>query len=384
VQVSINSNGGPAIGICGSYGGLNVGDEAILTVMLEQLRGALPAVKLTVFTRDVGHTQAHHQVDRVIGAREALRHELVSEVEQLDLLLLGGGGILYDREAESYLHLPRIAQSLGVPTSTYAIGAGPLERPDDRRAVAEVLNAMAGITVRDVGARRLLEEIGVERQITVTADPALLLQPQVPPPGVLERAGSRADHHLVGISVREPGGGGGLEDGVYHRVLADAADFVADRYDAELVFVPMERQDVRHAHRVIAEMGLPERATVLKDSYGPREVLGIMGQLDMAIGMRLHFAVFAALAGVPVLALPYAAKVTSFLERIGLPAPELAHRQHAGTLLAAIDRLWDCRRHEAELVQARLPGLRDEARRTTSFAAELLLTEVGHAPARAP
>src|SRR3954469_9687625 len=40
-------DGGPrAIGICGSYGGLNLGDEAILTVALEQLRIAIPGVEL--------------------------------------------------------------------------------------------------------------------------------------------------------------------------------------------------------------------------------------------------------------------------------------------------------------------------------------------------
>jgi polysaccharide pyruvyl transferase CsaB len=380
VEARVQPNGGPAIGICGSYGGLNVGDEAILTVALNQLRSALPAVELTVFTRNVEHTRSHHAVHRVVGARAALRDELVREVERLDLLLLGGGGILYDREAEWYLQLPRIAQSLGVPTGTYAIGAGPLELPDDRRAVAEVLNGMVGITVRDVGARRLLEEIGVEQPVRITADPALLLEPSAPPGDVLARLGVDSGRHLVGMSVREPGGGGHFEDSGYHRVLADAADFVADRYDANLVFVPMERQDVSHAHRVIAEMLLPERASVLRESYGPREVLGIMGQLDMAVGMRLHFAIFAAVAGVPFLALPYAAKVTAFLERIGRATPQLAHPQHAGTLLAAIDRMWDYRRQEVEQVQARLPGLREVARRTAAIAAELLLPKVHHAP----
>ena len=61
----------------------------------------------------------------------------------------------------------------------------------------------------------------------------------------------------------------------------------------------------------------------------------------MAIGMRLHFLIFAALAGTPVLALPYASKVTSFLEQLGLPTPQLLQREHAGVLLAAIDRMWD-------------------------------------------
>jgi hypothetical protein len=44
--------------------------------------------------------------------------------------------MLYDRESGSYLYVPRIAQPLGVQTATYAIGAGSLERYDERRAVS--------------------------------------------------------------------------------------------------------------------------------------------------------------------------------------------------------------------------------------------------------
>jgi polysaccharide pyruvyl transferase CsaB len=372
-----------AIGICGSYGGLNLGDEAILTVALEQLRLAVPGVELTVFTRDVCHTREHHDVDRAIDARTAFRDELIAELGRLDLLLLGGGGILYDRESESYLHVPRIAQAMGVPTATYAIGVGPLERHVERQAVADVLNGMAAITVRDQGTRRLLEQIGVTNDIAVTADPALLLTPAAAPPPEIDWHELGRERHLVGMSVREPGGRThGLEEGVYHRLLANAADFVAERFDANLVFVPMERQDIGHAHRVIAEMGSPDRAWVMKGTYGPREVLAMMGALDLAIGMRLHFVIFAALSGVPVLALPYAAKVTGFLERLGVPTPKMVQREHAGVLLAAIDRMWDLREEHRRLMDARMPVMQDESRLTVPLIAGLLAGEVSGAAAR--
>jgi polysaccharide pyruvyl transferase CsaB len=373
----------PAIGICGSYGGLNVGDEAILTVALNQLRRTIPGVGLTIFTRDCDHTAQHHDAERCIDARCALRDELAAEVERLDLLLLGGGGILYDWEAEHYLHLPRIAQAMGVRTATYAIGAGPLERRGERKAVADVLNGMARITVRDVRDRRLLEEIGVDQEVIVTADPALLLE-SAPGRDALEREGIRGDRRLVGMSVREPGGAAAeVEDGVYHSLLAHAGDYAADRFDADIVFVPMERRDVKEAHRVIAEMGLPDRASVLRAPLGPREMLDVIGQLDMAIGMRLHFIIFAALNGLPILALPYAPKVTSFLDRLGLPTPRLVEREHAGVLLAAIDRMWDLRHERARSMPAALAAMRHDARRTPHLMAELLPAETQDATAQA-
>ena len=57
---------------------------------------------------------------------------------------------------------------------------------------------------RERSAQRVLEEAGVHREITVTADPALLLKPEALPRGLLKREGLRG-RHLIGMSVREPG-----------------------------------------------------------------------------------------------------------------------------------------------------------------------------------
>jgi polysaccharide pyruvyl transferase CsaB len=366
---------GVTIGVVGSYGGLNTGDEAILTVILRELRRRIPGVRLVVFSRDADHTREHHCVDHVFDARTSSRDELSESLSGLALLLLGGGGLLYDTEASSYLHLVRTAQRLGIPTATYAVGAGPLERAAERAAVAEVLNMMDLITVREPTARRLLEEIGVESDIVVTADPALLLQPAELPLEILQREHLEAGRRLVALSVRD-GGTPASEtaDLEFHALLATAADFIVQRYDAQAVFVPMEHQDIREAHRVISHMARAESATVLTGAYTPGELRTVMGNFHMAVGMRLHFLIFAASAGVPIAPLPYASKVWSFLKAIGLDQPDMVATTNAGTLLAEIDRLWDLRSEQLTRVAARLPLLRAAAARTATLAAELVGT----------
>ena len=361
------------IGIAGSYGGLNVGDEAILTVAISELRSAMPGAEIVVFSRNVADTRERHDVDRVVPAREAMRAEIQSEVKRLDLMLLGGGGILYDREAQSYLHVTRIAQQIGVPTGTYAIGAGPLERRSERQEVVEALNRMRFLTVRDLQTKRLLEQVGVERPIAVTADPALLLRPLPFPEPTLEREGIGKERHLVGMSVREPGGAAGeLEADVYHALLAHAADFIVARFDADILFVAMERQDIREAHRVIGQMAFPERAAVLRGRYKPGELVGLMEHMDLAVGMRLHFLIFAAVARVPFRALPYAGKVSALLEALEMPGLDGVQPAQTGPLLAGIDRMWDLRKQTRGHLEARLPALQRRAARTAPLVAELL------------
>src|SRR5947207_8971796 len=165
----------PKIGITGSYGGMNLGDEAILQSILEQLRREVPGCEITVFSRDAEDTKRRHKVERAVPVRKLSRAEVVPEIERLDLLLFGGGGILYDADARTYLREVLVAKELGVPVMLFAVGAGPLVEPTVQEAVREALDGVAAITVREKSAQQVLESAGVHRGVVVTADPALPL-----------------------------------------------------------------------------------------------------------------------------------------------------------------------------------------------------------------
>lgn len=361
------------VGISGSYGGMNLGDEAILQSMIGQLRAEGP-VEITVFTRNANDTRRRHRVEHAVEARNLSRNEIMHEIRRLDLFLLGGGGILYDADVRSYLREPLLAHECGVPVMTYAIGAGPLEGAAAQEAVRDCLERAAALTVRERNAARVLEEAGIKRDIAVTADPALLLDPEPVPPRSLEEEGLHGRHPIVGMSVREPGGAApDLDEQVYHGLLANAADFIVDRFDADIVFVPMERSvlDTQHSHAVIARMLRAQRANVLKGTYTSGELLSLMSRFSFALGMRLHFLIFAALQGIPFVALPYASKVSGFLGDIGVAAPPL-ELVNAGRLIAYLDHCWDNREEMRQHIAAALPPLKTRARETHRIAMELL------------
>jgi polysaccharide pyruvyl transferase CsaB len=362
-----------AIGITGSYGGFNEGDEAILTSMVAALRERVPDVRLTVFSRDARHTRGHHDVDAVVQSRALTREEVRRHIVPLDLLLLGGGGILYDGEARHYLRDVLLAQQAGVPTMAYAVGAGPLTDADDRRPVHDGLEQMRAVTVRDAGAKRVLEDLDIARCVEVTADPALLLEPEPLARERLVAEGVPAGTPLVGMSLREPGRAApDLDVDGYLSVLAHAADFVSARFHCDVVFIPMERGDIRLSHAVISRMVDAEHAHVLTGRYRPAELLGLMDHLDMVIAMRLHVLIFAAVAGTPLLAMPYAAKVADFLQAIGVPAPPSVTRDSIGTLLAAVDEAWDLGHRRPAGLDGRVTALRERSRATLDIALRCL------------
>jgi polysaccharide pyruvyl transferase CsaB len=361
------------VGISGSYGGLNLGDEAILGSMVSELRASLP-VEITVFSRNEEDTRRRHKVDHVHPVRQLTRNEARAVVEGLDVFVLGGGGILYDDEAEIYLREVMLAHEAGVPVMVYAISAGPLLRKANRDLVREALNRAAIITVRDRQGRRLLEEIGVDKEVRVTADPALLLKPEPLPKDALRREGIDHGRRLIGASVREPGPAApDIDMDHCHSLFANAADFIADRLDADIVFVPLERQhvDMQHSYAVLSRMQLVQRATLLKREYTPGQLLTLMGHFELAIGMRLHFLMFAAIQGVPFVALPYASKVTGLLQDLELEMPPL-HHVNTGRLLANVDRSWDQRDALRAHIRQRLPALQERARENNRLLVALL------------
>ncbi|MDQ3265582.1 MAG: polysaccharide pyruvyl transferase family protein [Myxococcota bacterium] len=362
------------VGISGSYGGFNLGDEAILTAILQELRESLP-VEVTVFSRDPDDTLRRHGVEHALHLRSLSLRDTRTVISGLDLLILGGGGILYDRDADMFLRGVNLAHEVGTPVMVYAISAGPLVEIPVRVRVREALQQAAAITVRDRHTQRLLEELGITQQVLLTADPAVLLRAEpLTWEEILRSEAINPGARLIGISVREPGPAApDLRVEHYHRLVANAADFMIDRFDAEVVFFPMERRafDVQHSHGVVGQMSHAQRATVLKRDYTPGQLVSLLERFEFTVGMRLHFLIFSALAGVPFTALPYATKVSGFLEELQLRTPELSEVS-AGQLIAIIDRAWDQRELLRASLSTGLVDLQRRAHRNNQIAVQLL------------
>jgi polysaccharide pyruvyl transferase WcaK-like protein len=195
------------------------------------------------------------------------------------------------------------------------------------------------------------------------------------PKGTLKREHIEKKSRMIGLSVREPGKAApDLDEKEYHALLANAADFMVDHLDADVILIPMERKtsfDVKHSHAVISQMLLPQRANILKNEYTSGQILSIISHLHFAVGMRLHFLIFAALQQVPFVALPYATKVVGLLDDLDLKMPPL-NLVNAGRLIAHIDNAWDNKEELRARVHEKLPLLQERARQTHHILLKLL------------
>jgi polysaccharide pyruvyl transferase CsaB len=361
------------VAISGSYGGMNLGDEAILEVILRELRAALD-VDVVVFSRNAKDTEERHKV-RAVPIRDMHKDQVLQELQKLDLFILGGGGILFDGLAEEMLRDVNWAKELNVPVMIYAVSAGPLKTPESKQLVVQALNRVDKITVREGEAKKILHDLGVNQPIDITADPGILLKPQTFTKDMLKKEGINPDIPLVGFSVREPGPAApDLNIEQYHAILANTADFMVERFDAQVLFVPMEggeHKDQQHSHAVISKMANAQKAHVLKGDYRSGEVLGLMKHMSFAVGMRLHFLIFAGIQKVPFVSLPYATKVTGFLADLEMPMPPIA-ALNVGKLCGFLDRSWDLRHNIKKRLEEKVPPIQERAKKTNQILCELL------------
>lgn len=361
------------IGISGSYGGLNLGDEAILEGILTELKSSLNA-EIVVFSYNAKDTEKRHNV-RAISIREIHKDEILKELKKLDLFILGGGGLLFDGVVDNFLRDVGWAQEIGIPTMIYAISVGPLKNPESKQLVVQVLNKADIITVRESESKRLLNDLGITKPIEITADPALLLKSKVFSKEMLKKEGVNPDMDLIGFSVREPGlAAPDLNIDHYHAILANTADFMIERYNCQILFIPFElgaNRDPQHSHAIISKMLNAQHATVLKGEYTSPQILGLIKHLSLAVGMRVHFLIFAAIQNVPFISLPYASKVKGFLEDLGMDYTPMEN-WNAGKICALIDDAWDNKKNLKKKLKEKIPLFKERAKQTNVILSEFL------------
>ncbi|RYG68012.1 polysaccharide pyruvyl transferase CsaB, partial [bacterium] len=170
----------------GYFGFDNAGDEAVLAAMLAELRSLAPNATFVATSGNPSQTKAMHGCE-AIGRQTP--GELFKAIQACDVFISGGGSLVQDvtsfRNVVYYTTLLRLAKMLGKKTMVYAQGVGPLNSGKSRRLARKMFQSADIVTVRDPDSAALLREIGVTREVQVTADPVWKLpsQPQNQRPG---------------------------------------------------------------------------------------------------------------------------------------------------------------------------------------------------------
>ena len=345
--------------ISGYYGFDNIGDESILRTLIMSLREKIPDCSLTVLSHNPASTREKYGVEAVERMSPGA---ILRAVRQCDMLISGGGSLLQDvtssKSIHYYLFIIRLAKLLGKKVFIYSQGIGPIDHAFNRRATARALKKADGIVVRDERSAKLLEQIGLpQERIVITADPVIRMKRPDRTVGreILARAGIKKDGRLtVGWAIREKN-----RDSAFVREITECIRWLRENYDAESVLIPFHYEEDREVCSVIAER-TNGAAKCLSEKYLSEDMLSIIGNMDVLVGVRLHSMIYAAIMGVPIIGVSYDPKCTAFLNSVGLDSLSTRETFSAEAFKAEFARVLETGKEQTATVAENMRRLQKE------------------------
>lgn len=304
--------------LCGAYGKGNAGDEAILRAILTQLRDIDVDMPFWVMSRNPEATKKKEKVKSFFIFNVPA---FLMSLRKARLFVNGGGSLIQDitssRSLYFYLFTLWAAKRCGCKIIMYGCGIGPISGKRNRKIAGRILNKTADIiTLRDSVSRKLLSDIGVTRpEIILAADPTINLE--YASAHCVEKAfaleGIPADMPKIGFCLRP------WATFNHPEYVAQAAEYAFKSHGLTPVFLPIETPRDNAVSQMLSSM-LDVPNYVCTHEHSVDELIGMLGSMDMVLGMRLHSLIFATAGGTPVVGISYDVKVDSFIKDIGSTA----------------------------------------------------------------
>ncbi len=309
--MGVGITGTPDVLLCGYYGEDNLGDDALLQVLLQELP---ESVRPLITARDASAIQ-RLAPDASIVNRRSLRSVLRS-ISSVRALVLGGGSLLQDstsvRSLVYYLLLIVVARLQGRTVILWGQGLGPLRRPISRLMVRLVLPFCSGASWRDARSLERARQWAPSLPMQMAPDPVWQLPCRA-------WIGGRA---LV-LSWRPTSL---LRDDNWRQLL-QALAILACELDAPVRWLAFHQHQDASLLDSLAQRGLvppdllARSCTVVPD--GLQAVVDTVQDARLVLPMRLHALILARLVCCPMAALSYDPKVSAAADMAGVPCTSL-------------------------------------------------------------
>lgn len=347
--------------ISGYYGYDNIGDDSLLVSITDGIRERLTDAKITVLARKT------KQISRICRVRTINRFNIPKiwrEMRHARLLISGGGSLLQDgtsrRSSLYYAYIMHFAKHFGLKVMLYANGLGPLNAKISREHAARALADADYVSLRENASLKLARELGVTREIHVSADPAFLLEtsPDVWLEHIKVREGISGKYFIM--SVKDGNTFNGAKTGCDTlKIMADDIRALSEKYALTPILIPMyPNQDTDISKRLCDAAGCGK----VIEGLTAHELCALMKECEFVIGTRLHMLIFAAAMAVPMLGISYDPKINAFLEYVGQSERMLDIRNlNKGELFSAADGLYTDAPTIREKLSATSEALRQKA-----------------------
>jgi polysaccharide pyruvyl transferase CsaB len=310
--------------IAGNYGAKNIGDEMILKGMIKavkkgNIKDVHPDSEITVLSANPKETAEKFHVKSEYkfpaGIRSAIKaifkgkNKTKKAVKECDIFILGGGGLFGNLtvKADMIWGIQAFkAYRYGKKVYMYGQSVGELKGKFRKWLVRKLFNKATLTAVRDEESKKLLESIGIHKEISVIPDLAFNIETQV--------AASRNDKEIV-VALRQ------LKklSKEFKKTVTDFFNWLIEEHNFKIKFIDFqtgkgkEADSILHSE-IIKNIRKKEKIVHLKDIEDDELVLNTFAKASFALVMRLHSIISAIKTNTPFIAINYAPKVKAILK----------------------------------------------------------------------
>lgn len=361
--------------ISGYYGFQNIGDDAMLMSIINDLRKYKPDIKILILSKAPVGTTRDYNIDS-ISRVNIIR--IYMAMRNARAFINGGGNLLQDntstRSLLFYLGTVWMAKKMKLKVMFYANGIGPLKKKVNRLLTRKIMNKVDLITLREEHSYSEIRHMDISKpRILVTADSALTLidRPEIASCDITGLIDNVDEAPMLGISLRKYPGHEKFEHEKYESAIARLADHMASVHGLLPVFIPMQfPDDVPILENVAAKMSC--KSIVIKEKLNVFQTYRIISRMSLLLGMRLHALIFAAGSGVPMVGLVYDPKIQGFLEYVNQASAGDLRRLDYDKLRDTAEDVWNRRVNIKEQLEKDVECLKLKASENARVAVELI------------
>ncbi|MDO4793618.1 MAG: polysaccharide pyruvyl transferase CsaB [Filifactor alocis] len=307
--------------LSGYFGFNNMGDEAILKGLIDGILREVEDPDIVVLSSNPEFTLEKYADYPVRAINRMDLVKIGREMKTADLFVSGGGSLLQDvtssRSLLYYLGLLSLAKTVyKKKTMIYSQGIGPVNKEANKNWVRRILNKVDLINVRDKNSKKTLEDIGITRDILVTADTVLGMTPPSKEGGkkLLSEMGAVEGRTNLAISLRTWKD----KDAHIEKEISFLIEKLLETGEYNIFLLPFHfNEDMKLISKIHANLGEKKKDVyvITQDLYVD-DYLSFMGNMDIVVAMRLHGLIFSTLMGAVPIGISYDPKVDSFLQEI--------------------------------------------------------------------
>lgn len=251
----------------------------------------------------------------------------LKSLSEADEIIVCGGGFLGGKKYDSLMHVFQIYVNTLFKVPVILLGASvePMKSGLIKYYTEKTLLKLDEIYARETITYSILEGIIAKDKLFLIPDMAFMLEEGIVRGKYMSNLSEKAAIY-VGITVRDwnfpnlPDRRIAQEN--YEKSLADAMEFIYDKYDAHFIFIPQviaeTNNDLLTAVKIQERLCNPEIFKIMDDDMSPLEIKGFISNLDFFIGTRMHSNIFATSMNCPTLAIAYEKKTNGIMETVGM------------------------------------------------------------------